>query len=169
MPDAPLPDAAEKFATRRGRRPQVARRRARSCSPDRGSPPRFMRSAIGSMPRCSAPVDFIAPVDPVATGHGESLRALADDIAARRRSKRSSSSAPTPPMTRPANSRFGEAIASVPFTAHLGLYATRPRRAALASAAVASPGKLVGSARLRRHREHRPAADPAALRHAHRA
>ena len=68
-----------------------------------------------------APVDFIAPVDPVATGHVASLRALADDardgyidtlILA----------GVNPVYDAPGELAFAELIAAAPFSVHLGHY-----------------------------------------------
>ena len=69
-----------------------------------------------------APIDFIAPVDPVPTGHTDSLRHLADDIAAHRIETLIIIGA-NPAYDAPGGLGLAEAIGAVPFSAHLGLYA----------------------------------------------
>jgi Fe-S-cluster-containing dehydrogenase component/anaerobic selenocysteine-containing dehydrogenase len=68
-----------------------------------------------------APIDFITPIDPVAAGHAGSLRALADAV--------HSGGIETliiiganPAYDAPGELRIADLIASVPFSAHLGLY-----------------------------------------------
>jgi Fe-S-cluster-containing dehydrogenase component/anaerobic selenocysteine-containing dehydrogenase len=68
-----------------------------------------------------APVDFIEPVDPAAMGHGESLAALAGDIRAHKVETLIILDA-NPVYDAPGNLAFAEAMALVPFAAHLGLY-----------------------------------------------
>jgi Fe-S-cluster-containing dehydrogenase component/anaerobic selenocysteine-containing dehydrogenase len=68
-----------------------------------------------------APVDVIAPVDPVKEGHIESLRTLVSDI----RDKHVESLlivGANPVYDAPGSLGFGEAIAAIPFTAHFGSY-----------------------------------------------
>jgi Fe-S-cluster-containing dehydrogenase component len=68
-----------------------------------------------------APIDFIEPVDPYAGGHMESLRALADDIRTGKTQTLIIIDV-NPVYDAPDDLPFAELIASVPFTAHLGLY-----------------------------------------------
>jgi molybdopterin-containing oxidoreductase family iron-sulfur binding subunit len=68
-----------------------------------------------------APVDLIDPVDIPAPAHADSLRALADDLAARRVETLVIVGA-NPAYDAPGRLGLGEAIASVPFGVHLGLY-----------------------------------------------
>jgi molybdopterin-containing oxidoreductase family iron-sulfur binding subunit len=68
-----------------------------------------------------APIDFIAPVDPAASGHGESLRALADEIA-EGKVRTLIILADNPVYDAPGELKLGEALASVPCSAHLTLY-----------------------------------------------
>jgi Fe-S-cluster-containing dehydrogenase component/anaerobic selenocysteine-containing dehydrogenase len=68
-----------------------------------------------------APVDLIAPVDPVGERHGESLRSLVSDI----REKRVESLlivGANPVYDASGSLGFAEAIAAIPFTAHFGSY-----------------------------------------------
>jgi len=69
-----------------------------------------------------APVDLIDPVDPVGIGHADSLRALADDLAARRVETLVIIGA-NPAYDGPGDLQLGDLIAAVPFSAHFGLYA----------------------------------------------
>jgi Fe-S-cluster-containing dehydrogenase component len=68
-----------------------------------------------------APIDFIAPVDPIAAGHVESLRSLVDDIHARRITTLIVIGA-NPVYDTPGELDMSDAIGTVPFSAHLGLY-----------------------------------------------
>lgn len=68
-----------------------------------------------------APVDSIAPVDPVAEGHAESLRALASEVHAGHVETLIIIGA-NPVYDAPGDLGFGDIIAAVPFTAQLGLY-----------------------------------------------
>src|SRR5262249_18487672 len=70
----------------------------------------------------NAPVDLIEPIDPVASGHAQSLLALTQDLAARRVETLVIIGA-TPAYDRPGDLRLGDLIAAVPFSVHLGLYA----------------------------------------------
>jgi len=68
-----------------------------------------------------APVDFIEPIDANATGHMDSLRALATDI----RSGKTQTLFivdSNPVYEAPAETGLADAIAAVPFSVHLGLY-----------------------------------------------
>jgi Fe-S-cluster-containing dehydrogenase component len=69
-----------------------------------------------------APVDLIEQIDPVAIGHAESLRALTDDLAARRVETLIVVGA-NPAYDGPGNLGLGDLIAAVPFSVHFGLYA----------------------------------------------
>src|SRR6266849_180519 len=69
-----------------------------------------------------APVDLIEPVDPVRIGHADSLRALADDLAAQRVETLIIIGA-NPAYDGPGDLRLGDLIAAVPFSAHFGLHA----------------------------------------------
>jgi Fe-S-cluster-containing dehydrogenase component len=69
-----------------------------------------------------APVDLIEPIDPVGIGHAESLRALANDLAARRVETLLVVGA-NPAYDAPRDLTLGDLIAAVPFSAHFGLYA----------------------------------------------
>jgi Fe-S-cluster-containing dehydrogenase component len=69
-----------------------------------------------------APVDYIAPVDPVETGHAQSLQALANDLATRQVETLVIIGA-NPAYDGPGDLQLGELIATAPFSVHLGLYA----------------------------------------------
>ncbi|MBO0751703.1 MAG: 4Fe-4S dicluster domain-containing protein [Bradyrhizobiaceae bacterium] len=71
--------------------------------------------------RLSAPIDLIEPVDPVHDGHGQSLKALAQDLAAGNVETLIIIGA-NPAYDSPDPLRLGDLIAAVPFSAHLGLY-----------------------------------------------
>jgi molybdopterin-containing oxidoreductase family iron-sulfur binding subunit len=71
--------------------------------------------------RLDAPIDFIAPIDPATSDHGESPRALAGDIA-EGKVQTLIVLADNPVYDAPGELKLGEAIASVPFRAHLALY-----------------------------------------------
>jgi Fe-S-cluster-containing dehydrogenase component len=120
VPDAPLPDEAQNFA--------------RVVAADLKS--RMGKSLVLAGPRqpaevhalchwingaLHAPIDFIAAVDTVATGHVESLRALVDDIHAKKTQTLFIVDA-NPAYDGPADLNIGDTIASLPFSAHLGLY-----------------------------------------------
>jgi molybdopterin-containing oxidoreductase family iron-sulfur binding subunit len=71
--------------------------------------------------RLGAPIDFIAPVDPVSARHGDSLRALSQDL--------QSGNIDTlmivgcnPAYDTPGELALAQRIASVPFSMHLGAY-----------------------------------------------
>ena len=68
-----------------------------------------------------APVDFIAPVDPVATGHVASLRALADDARAGYIDTLILAGV-NPVYDAPGELAFAELMAAAPFSVHLGHY-----------------------------------------------
>jgi Fe-S-cluster-containing dehydrogenase component len=68
-----------------------------------------------------APVDLIESIDPVDIGHADSLRALAEDLAAQRVETLVIIGA-NPVYDGPGELRLGELIAAVPFSLHLGLY-----------------------------------------------
>ena len=68
-----------------------------------------------------APIDFIAPVDPVGEGHGESLRNLVSDAHGGHVDTLIVIDA-NPVYDAPGALGLGEAIASMPFTAHVGCY-----------------------------------------------
>jgi molybdopterin-containing oxidoreductase family iron-sulfur binding subunit len=68
-----------------------------------------------------APIDFIAPIDPATAGHGESLRALRGEIV-EGKVQTLIILADNPAYDAPGELELGEAIASVPFSAHLALY-----------------------------------------------
>lgn len=70
----------------------------------------------------NAPIDLIEPIDPVAMGHAESLRALTDDLRAQRVETLIIIGA-NPAYDGPGDLPLGELIAAVPFSAHFGLYA----------------------------------------------
>jgi Fe-S-cluster-containing dehydrogenase component len=72
--------------------------------------------------RLNAPVDLIEPVDPVEASHAQSLGMLAEDLAGRRVETLLIIGA-NPAYDGPGDLRFGDLIAEVPFSAHLGLYA----------------------------------------------
>jgi Fe-S-cluster-containing dehydrogenase component len=116
----PLPDAAQRFAravatdlkARTGQAMVIAGRR-------QPAEVHALCHLINQTLR--APIDFIAPIDPAAAGHGESLRALAGEIA---EGKVHSLIilADNPAYDAPGELKLGDAIASVPFSAHLALY-----------------------------------------------
>jgi len=68
-----------------------------------------------------APIDFVAPVDPVAAGHGQSLRSLADDLRAGRVSSLIMVGV-NPAYDAPGDLGFAELISAAPFSVHLGLH-----------------------------------------------
>jgi Fe-S-cluster-containing dehydrogenase component/anaerobic selenocysteine-containing dehydrogenase len=68
-----------------------------------------------------APVDLIEPIDTAAPGHLDSLRALRDDIAAKRVETLIIIDS-NPVYGASGDLAFGDLIGTVPFTAHLGLY-----------------------------------------------
>ena len=68
-----------------------------------------------------APIDYIAPIDPVAMGHAESLRDLAGDIHAGRIETLIIIGA-NPAYDTPGEMGLADAIGMVAFSAHLGLY-----------------------------------------------
>ncbi|MGA7804057.1 4Fe-4S dicluster domain-containing protein [Bradyrhizobium sp.] len=68
-----------------------------------------------------APVDFIAPVDPVATGHADSLRGLVADIHAGRVGTLIMMGV-NPVYDTPGELGFADALSAVPFSVQLGPY-----------------------------------------------
>ncbi len=68
-----------------------------------------------------APVDYIAPLDPVTMRHADSLRAFADDGHAGHIRTLIIIGA-NPVYDTPGELALSDALASIPFTAHLGLY-----------------------------------------------
>jgi Fe-S-cluster-containing dehydrogenase component len=120
VPDAPLPDDAQGFV-----RVAAADLKSRIGHALVLAGPRqpaevhalchWMNSAL------RAPIDFIAPVDPVAAGHVESLHALVDDLHAKKTETLFIIDA-NPAYDGPADLNVGDAIDSVPFAAHLGAY-----------------------------------------------
>ena len=114
----------------------------------------------------AGPVDLIEAIDP-APPQADSLKALAADLQGGRVETLIVLDR-NPLFDTPPELGFGQAFAKVPFSVHLGQH--DDETAALCRwhlPLVARAGKLVRFARPRRHRQHRPAADPAALRHAH--
>ena len=69
----------------------------------------------------SAPIDFIAPLDPVAAGNTESLRALADALHDGHTDTLIIIGA-NPAYDAPGDLAFADAISAAPFSVHLGLY-----------------------------------------------
>jgi molybdopterin-containing oxidoreductase family iron-sulfur binding subunit len=67
------------------------------------------------------PVDFIQPVDPGTEGHTESLRGLASDVSGGHVDTLLVIDA-NPAYDTPGTLGLGEALAAVPFTAHIGCY-----------------------------------------------
>jgi molybdopterin-containing oxidoreductase family iron-sulfur binding subunit len=118
--NAPLPAAAEQFAraaatdlkSRRGQAMAIAGRR---------QPAEVHALCHWINDALHAPIDFIEPIDPVTMGHGESLRALIEEISAGK-VQTLIILADNPAYDTPGNLRLGEAIAAVPFSAHLSLY-----------------------------------------------
>lgn len=116
----PLPDAAQRFAhavaadfkSRTGQAMVIAGRR---------QPVEVHALCHWINQTLHAPIDFIAPIDPASAGHGESLRALAGEIA-EGKVQTLVILADNPAFDAPGELKLGEAIASVPFSAHLGLY-----------------------------------------------
>ena len=116
----PLPDAAERFAravaadlkSRAGQAMVIAGRRQ---SAEVHALCHWINQTL------HAPIDFIAPIDPTAAGHGNSLRALAGEIA-EGKVQTLIILADNPVFDAPGELKLGEAIASVPFSAHLALY-----------------------------------------------
>ncbi len=68
-----------------------------------------------------APIDFMAPVDPISAGHGESLRALAEELQAGHFGTLIVAGC-NPAYDTPGELGLAQHIASVPFSAHLGVY-----------------------------------------------
>jgi molybdopterin-containing oxidoreductase family iron-sulfur binding subunit len=68
-----------------------------------------------------APVDFIAPVDPVSTGHADSLRGLASEVRGGRVETLVIVAA-NPVYDAPGDLGFSDILAAVPFTAQLASY-----------------------------------------------
>ena len=117
----------------------------------------------------AAPIDFIAPVDPLDAGNSESLRGFVADAHDGRIETLIVIGA------NPVYDAPGElALADAPcrdtiYGAACGL-SRRDRQALhLASAADTCAGGLVGHPRFRRHRQHHSAVDPSTLRQPHRA
>ena len=75
----------------------------------------WMNNALG------APVDYIAPVDPAANGHAQSLRDLVADLHAGRAETLIVIGA-NPAYDAAGELALGEAIATAPFSVHLGVY-----------------------------------------------
>jgi Fe-S-cluster-containing dehydrogenase component len=71
--------------------------------------------------RLNAPIDLIEPVDPAGVGHAESLKALAEDLVARKIETLIIIGA-NPAYDGPGHLQLGDLIAAAPFSAHLGLY-----------------------------------------------
>jgi Fe-S-cluster-containing dehydrogenase component len=71
--------------------------------------------------RLSAPIDFITPIDRTTMGHVETLRALSDEIDAKAVETLLVIDA-NPAYDAPRDLGLADAIASVPFSAHLGIY-----------------------------------------------
>ncbi len=68
-----------------------------------------------------APVDYIAPVDPITASHAQSLRELTDDLAQKRVETLIVIDS-NPAYAAPGELRLAELIATAPFSTHLGLY-----------------------------------------------
>jgi molybdopterin-containing oxidoreductase family iron-sulfur binding subunit len=119
--DAPLPDGAHDFA-----RAAAADLKSRSghamvlAGPRQPADMHALCHFINA--QLHAPLDFIEPVDSVAAGHMESLRALAADIHSGKIQTLIIIDA-NPLYEAPDGLELAELIASVPFSAHLGLYA----------------------------------------------
>ena len=117
---APLAAAAEKFAravaadlkSRSGRALVLAGRR---------QPAEVHALCHWINGTLNAPVDFIEPVDPVTIGHGKSLKTLTQEISAGK-VQTLIVLADNPVYDAPGDLRLGDAIAAVPFSAHLALY-----------------------------------------------
>jgi len=117
---APLPTSAQRFAeaaaadlkARSGQAIVLAGQRQ---SADVHALCHFMNQAL------RAPVDFIEPVDPITAGHLQSLRDLTNEISANKVHTLLVLGG-NPAFDAPAALRFGDAIASIPFSAHLSLY-----------------------------------------------
>ncbi len=115
----------------------------------------------------AAPVDFIAPVDPLNAGNAESLRSLVADGHDGRIDTLIVIGA-NPVYDAPGELALADIIGATPVHRASWRVSRRNRGALhLASAADACAGGLVGYPRLRRHRKHHPAADPPALRQPH--
>jgi Fe-S-cluster-containing dehydrogenase component len=118
--NAPLPPEAERFA-----RAAAADLKARAGQAlvlaGRRQPPEMHALCHWINAQLRAPIDFIDPVDTAPMGHGEALRALADDLAARKIETLLIIGA-NPAYDTPGELRLAEAIAAVPFSARLGLH-----------------------------------------------
>ncbi len=118
--DAPLPAGAEKFA-----RAAAADLKAQAGNAlvlaGRRQPAEVHALCHWINNALHAPVDFIEPVDPAAMGHGASLEALGQDIAANK-VETLVVLADNPAYDAPGELHLGDAIASVPFSLHLALY-----------------------------------------------
>jgi Fe-S-cluster-containing dehydrogenase component/anaerobic selenocysteine-containing dehydrogenase len=71
--------------------------------------------------RLKAPVDYIAPVDPIAAGHIQSLRDVESDLRQNRAETLIIVDC-NPAYSAPGELRLGEAIEAAAFTAHLGMF-----------------------------------------------
>jgi len=71
--------------------------------------------------KLKAPVDLIEPIDPVDVSHADSLRAVAEDLAAKR-VKTLVIIGANPAYDGPGDLQLGDLIAAAPFTVHFGLY-----------------------------------------------
>ena len=68
-----------------------------------------------------APIDFIAPVDPVAAGHSDSLRTLSEELRTRHIDTLMIVGC-NPAYDTPGELALDQHIAAVPFSAHVGVY-----------------------------------------------
>jgi molybdopterin-containing oxidoreductase family iron-sulfur binding subunit len=120
LPEATLPQDAKQFVkaaaadliARRGAALVLAGPRQ---SADIHALCHWINNALG------APIDCIAPVDPVAEAHRESLRGLAADLQAQRVSNLIMIGV-NPAYDAPGDLGFAQLIAAAPFSVHLGLY-----------------------------------------------
>ena len=118
--DVDLPEAARGFAAAAAADLQSRPGRALVLAGPRQDPElhalcHWMNAAL------HAPIDYIAPVDPVEAGHIDSLRALGGDI--RSGTIRTLIVIDCNPIYEaPGDLELAELIGAVPFTAHLGLY-----------------------------------------------
>ena len=105
----------------RGRGPRFAQAARRWFWLARAKPPRSTRFVIGSTVSSQAPIDFIAPVDPVTASNAESLQTLADDARAGRVETLFAFGV-NPVYDAPGTLGFADALGRVPLSVHLGHY-----------------------------------------------
>ena len=120
LPQATLPIDAEKFAKSSAADLIAQRGRAMVLAGPR-QPAEVHALCHWINNALAAPINFIAPVDPVAAGHVESLRKLAADVHSGRVQTLILIGA-NPVYDAPGDLAFGDVVSSAPFSASLSLY-----------------------------------------------